>query len=177
MDLHVLDFLLQDRERQLKQLIGNLTINEVKDDKNFEGTVRRIKSQIALTQATIGEPKITGNREVPKPLMFGRMGTTNAVTVSFPITGSKELFEYRANGGSFTLTSLYTPDYNGITIEVEADTLDKGQVLAAAEKEIAATRTLIAQNNPQVEAWTARISTQVDSMAAQKKQELAALYS
>jgi hypothetical protein len=36
-----LDALFQDKERQLKQLIGDLQIDDVRDQKEFEATVKR----------------------------------------------------------------------------------------------------------------------------------------
>jgi hypothetical protein len=183
MQLHVLDVLFQQREKEVKQLIGNLQINEVKDDKTFEKTVNRIKAQTALTPVTIGEPKIEGNRQETRQVgpnyqqLWGGERAVNIVTVSFPVTGSHELFEYRASGGSLTMRNIYTPDYNSISMEIQVAALDKAQVLAQANDEISTTKELIAQNNPQAEAWTSRISAQIDSLAAQKRKELIDFYS
>ena len=99
------------------------------------------------------------------------------VTVSFPVTGSHELFHYRANGGSFTLRDIHTPSYNEISMDIEMQTLDKAQAFAEAEKELEATRQLIAQNNFDIERWSQYMSEQIESMAAQKRKELLDLYS
>ncbi len=56
-------------------------------------------------------------------------------------------------------------------------TLDKAQAFAEAEKELEATRQLIAQNNFDIERWSQYMSEQIESMAAQKRKELLDLYS
>lgn len=182
MQISVLDNLFQHRERQVRDAIGNLSINDVKQDSKFQATVNRIKSQAILSPATIGEPVIEANRqEIRKvspnyQMMFGGEQAIQIVTVRFPVTGSRELFEYRANGGSLTIANIYTPDYDSISLDVEVPVLDKEQVLAVATREISTTRALIAQNNPQAEAWSQRISIQIDSMTDAKRRELLNFY-
>ncbi|MEO7044793.1 MAG: hypothetical protein ABI091_05760, partial [Ferruginibacter sp.] len=62
MQLSSLSGLFAEREKELKQLIANLQINEVKDDNKFTATIKRIKQQLLLTPVSIGEPRITGNQ-------------------------------------------------------------------------------------------------------------------
>jgi hypothetical protein len=50
-------------------------------------------------------------------------------------------------------------------------------VLSLAAGEMSTTRELISQNNPAAEAWAQQVSVQIDSLAAQKRQELMAFYS
>jgi hypothetical protein len=183
MELHTLDNLFQLRERELRALIGNLQLEMVRDDKRFEATIGNIKEQILLTPATIGEASIHGNRQEARQvrpnyqMMWGGQQDINIVTVNFSVSGSDELFEYRASGSQLTVTSVYTPDYGSISIDIEVPVLDKAQALAKANEEIKTTRTLIEQNNPVVQAWSQRMSQQIESMATQKRKELMDFYS
>jgi hypothetical protein len=183
MQLHTLDNLFQARERELKELIGNLQIDEVREDKRFKAKVAEIKAQVLLKPVTIGQPKIEGNRQETRKvppnyqMMWGGQQAVNIVTVSFPITGSSDLFEYRASGASLTMSNIYAPEYNSITLDIEVPALDKAQVLATANKELETTRSLILQNNPIAEVWSERIDQKTDTMAAEKRKELMDFYS
>ncbi|MBS1780448.1 MAG: hypothetical protein JST70_14045 [Bacteroidetes bacterium] len=182
MQISVLDNLFQQREKEIKHAIGNLSINDVKEDGHFHASINRIKSRAILTPVTIGDPVIKNNRQemrqVPSnyQMIFGGERAVNIVTVEFPVTGSHELFEYRANGGSLTLSNVYTPDYNSISMDIEVPALDKVQVMAAASKEINTTRELIAQNNPHAEAWSQQIGNKIDAIASAKRKELLDFY-
>ena len=183
MQLSSLSGLFVDRERELKQLIANLQINEVKDDNKFTATINRIKQQLLLTPVSIGEPKITGNQaktqQVPPNYqnMWGGQRTMNVITVEFPFTGSAELFNYRSNGGSLSMHNIYLPSYNSISLDVQLAELNKEKALAKAKEEMATTLEVINQNNPDAERWSATQSVLIEQMADKKRKELLAFYS
>lgn len=183
MQLHSLDGLFAEKERELKETIGNLQIGEVKDDNKFTATVKRIKQQILLTPVTIGEPKITGNEQTTRQVPYehqGMLGPTqsiNIITVEFSYTGSRELFDYRSGSGSLTMRRIYEPSYNTIPVEVELKELDKATALSNAKDEMATTLQLIKLNNPDVERWAATQSVLIEQMADKKRKELLDFYS
>lgn len=184
MQLTSLSNLFTDKQNLLKQTIGNLPLNAIKDDARFKATIARIKTDILLSPVTIGEPKIKSNRQETKKVspnyqqMWGGQQTVNIITVEFPYTGSSELFKYRGSGGSLILDYIYLPSGSAsIYIDIELEALNKEVALTAASKEIANTINLININNPQVESWSATQSVLIEQMAEQKRKELIELYS
>lgn len=183
MQLHTLDILFMEKNRELKDTIGNLQINEVKTDAAFNATVSRIKRNILLTPVTIGEPKITGNNQITKQVpanyqnFLGGTQNMHVITVSFPCTGSEELFNYRINGGSLPMKNIYLPSYKSISIEVQLKELDKAAALSMAKSEMATTIELISQNNSPAEQWSATTAVLIQQMAEKKRQELIDFYS
>lgn len=115
MQLSIIDNLFKDRKQKLTTLAGNLQLNEVKQDSDFEATKQRIKQQVLLEPIVFGEPKITGHqhttRHVPanfqNPWPMGSNQEVDIVTVDFPFTGSGELLEYYPNGISSKMGHIY----------------------------------------------------------------------
>lgn len=183
MQLSILDNLFIEKERELKRIIGDLQLIQVKSDSAFDATLNRIKNSILLSPVIIGEPKITGNRQITKQVppnyqnMWGGPQNRNVISISFPFTGSEELFNHRAGGQSLAMNRIYLPSYRSIDIEVELKDLDKSAALSMATAEIATTRELINQNNPVVENWSIKMIPIIEQMAANKRKELIDFYS
>jgi hypothetical protein len=183
MQLNTLDTLFQEKERELKNTIGNLQLNEVKTDAATDVTISRIKRDILLTPVTIGEPKITGNNQITKEVpahyqnMWGGSQNINVITVSFSFTGSEELFNYRTSGESLSMSSIYLPSYNSIVVEVQLKELSKVEALTMAKSEMRTTFELIKQNNPTVKNWSLKMTDSIEQMVSQKRKELVDFYS
>lgn len=180
--LYSIDNLFSERKKQIVEYLNNLKLVSIKDDNAFRSTMVRIKNSFLLEPVTIGEPKITGNRPLTKQMpphyqnLWGGPQTFNQITVSFPYTGSSEVFSYRANG-SLVISIFYLPSGSSIEVDVLLPQLNKEQALSNARKEMAATIELIKLNNPSVEAWSANMSTFIEEQAVIKRKELLELYS
>ena len=182
MQLQVLSNLFMEKEKELKQAVGDLQLNDVKEDSNFKKTVQQIKKQILLQPVTIGEPKITGNQQTTRQVppnyqnLWGGAQNINVITVEFPCAGSEELFSYRT-GESLTIARVYQPSYKSISVEVQLLELNKEQALTKAREEMTTTFELIKQNNPVIERWSAQMEPQVEAALEKKRKELFDFYS
>jgi len=182
MQLSTITNLFIDREKEIKLSINNLQLSEVKTEQSFSSIVHSLKDRFLLTPASIGDARIKDHRQesrhvpIEHQMFYGRTPNFFVVTVQFSVTGSEEVFCYRSNGGSLPITAVHTPEYGALTIEIELQELDKQKVLAEAENEIRTTREIILQNNPTVEAWSARAEVMIDELASQKRKELLEFY-
>ncbi len=182
--LRSLSYLTQEKEQELKEIVGNLKPNDL-DDSHFDHTLERIKGQVLLNPVTFDDPKIRDHRTEDRQMQgnainpFPHRKQITIVDVEFPFEGSEELFSHSPNGYSFggSGTRVYQPDYgNSITIEVEVDNLDKDLVLSRARQQMDTTFSLIKQINPSVESWSRTKESQIESMLKNKKDELDNFY-
>jgi len=179
--------LFSSKQRELNELVGNLSLNDVKEDTQFARTTHRIKNAILLKPVTFQEPKITGNYQTEKTVppnyqdMWGGKRQINIITVEFRFDGSPELFSYYPNNLSFGSSSnmrVYQPSGgNVISVEVELPDLDKNKAINAAKAQMEMTFGLINGNNSQAEQWSKTIELTIDSMLAAKRKEIIDLYS
>ena len=170
-DLHFMHELFQQKNNDFRDMINNLKIGDVKDEKTFQKTKERIKNQVLLTPVLFESPKITDNRTEM------RQRQITIVEVKFPFQGSAELFEYRPDSITFYDPTVYLPIGNSVNVEVIVEKLNKEEVLSIANKQIALTIGLINAINPQIEAWSKRMTTQIDDQLQEKRKELIDLYS
>ena len=183
MQLPIIDNLYQQKQRELKQLAGNLQINDVKEDNRFEVTVKRIKQELLPVPITFGEPKLEGHyqttRNVPPNYqnMWGGSQEVFIVTVSFPFTGSGELLSYTPHGVQVPLGHIYQSYGSTIDIEVELTKLDKAEALAKANENMKTTFAFAAANSQQVGQWAATFKLLIDSTLAARRKELLDFYS
>lgn len=188
MELPINSYLFDAKRKELSQLIGNLTIDEVKEDEKFQATVKRIKNAILLEPVLFEEPKIVGNYQSEKTVppnsieMWGGTRVVNVISVEFKFKGSTELFKYSPNGLSFGSSSnmrVYQPDFgNFITVEVELPNLDKKAALGSAIAKMEMTYEVIRGNNMQAEQQlNASIENVIESMANDRRKELLDFYS
>lgn len=181
-DIPNLENLFSDKRSSIRGDIGNLQINDVREDAQFQNTVNRIVNYTQLEKVTIGQPVIVSHTQSIKDVppnynnVFGGQQKVYKVIVSFPVTGSRELFRYRTSG-SLAMRAVYVPSNSNITIEVQTVILDKVKVLNEASEEISTTRQLIEQNNAHVDHWNKSIEEDVKQQLDDKRRELIAFYS
>jgi hypothetical protein len=183
-ELRINSELFLNKQKELNQLVGNLKLNEVKEDTQFAITNQRIKDAIILKSVTFQEPKIIDHSQLERnfppsyhDLMGGRR-QVNVVTVEFKFDGSPELFNYIP--GNITIggnTRVYQPDYGKvITVDVELPTLDKALALNSAKEQMKTTFDIIQGNNNQVQQWNSTMETTIERALASKRKELVDLY-
>ena len=186
MQLRINSELFSSKQRELNELVGNLSLNDVKEDIQFARTTQRIKDAILLKPVTFQEPKITGNYQTEKTVppnyqdMWGGKRQVNIITVEFQFDGSPELFNYYPNNLSFGSSSnmrVYQPYGNVISVEVELPDLDKSKAINAAKAQMEMTFGVINGNNAQAQQWSNSIEPTIDSMLVAKKKEVIDLYS
>ncbi|MCL4817477.1 MAG: hypothetical protein KJZ56_12660 [Flavobacteriales bacterium] len=187
MSLPINSTLFSNKQKELNQLVGNLTLNEVKNDEQFTRTIKRIKEAILLKPVTFQEPKITGNYQIEKTVqpnyqdMWGGQRQVNVITVEFKFEGSFDLFGYSPNGLSFGSSSnmrVFQPDYgNVISVDIELQTLDKIAALNSANAQMEMTFGVINGNNTQAQQWSTSIEPTIESLLATKRKELLEFYS
>lgn len=185
MQLKINSELFSSKHKELNNLIGNLTLNDVKKNTQFTRTTKRIKDAILLKPVTFREPKITGNYQMEKTVppnyqnMWGGKRQINVITVEFQFDGSPELFNYSPNNISFGSSSnlrVYQPYGNSISVKIELQKLDKNAVLSSAKAQMEMTFGVINGNNTQAQQWSNSIEPTIDSMLAAKRKELIDLY-
>lgn len=186
MQLRINSELFSSKQRELNELVGNLSLNDVKEDTQFARTTQRIKDAILLKPVTFQEPKITGNYQTEKTVppnyqdMWGGKRQVNIITVEFRFDGSPVLFNYSPNNLSFGSSSnmrVYQPFGNVISVEVELPDLDKNKALNAARVQMEMTFGVINGNNAQAQQWSNSIEPTIDSMLTAKRKEVIDLYS
>lgn len=184
--MHINTQLFSAKRNELKSLIANLQLNEVKEDEQFKNTVQKIKNATLLKPVVFDEPTINKNTTSTKEVgpnynnPFGGKITLNVITVEFKFTGSSELFEYLpSNGMSFGGSNIrvFQPIGKSVFIDVELSSLDKELTIREAKAKMDLTRNVIAGNNSQLEPWNTSIEADIDSMAAAKRTELIKFYS
>ena len=178
--------LFSDKQRELNSLVGNLSLNDVKDDEQFIRSTKKIKDAILLRPVTFHDPKITNNYQIEKTFqasyqdMWGGKKLVNIITVEFSFDGSPELFNYSPNNLSYSSSSnmrVYQPYGNAISVEVELFTLEKERALSEARKQMEMTFGVINGNNLQAQQWSNSIEQNIDHLLAIKRKELLDLYS
>lgn len=183
MQLTAIANLFNEKEKQLSEYIGNLSLDDVKEESRFKKSIADIKEYILLKSVEIGEPKITNNRQITRPvpenqqIFYGKEIQRQAITVSYPYSGSDEVFQFRSLEGAFPIASIYTPSYNTIDVEVELQSLDKTEALNKANEEMKTTFLLIEKNNPAIESWSNNMAHRIEELADQKRKELLEFYS
>jgi hypothetical protein len=184
-ELRINSELFESKRRDLNQLVGNLKLNEVKEDAQFASTTQRIKDAILLRPVTFQEPKIADHSQIEKNFppsyqnMFGGRRQVNVITVEFNFDGSPELFNYVPSSFSISGNSrVHQPDYgNTITVDVELPTLDKTLALNSAKDQMKTTFDIIQGNNSQAQQWSTSMEPTIESALATKRKELLDLYS
>lgn len=187
LNIPINSYLFEAKRNELKQLVGSLKIDEVKDDERFKRTIQRIKGNILLKPVTFQEPKITGNSTDERIVsssfqdMWGGKKQINVITVEFKFDGSSELFNYGPNGLSFGSSSnnrIYQPGYgNSIDVQIELQTLDKIIALDSAKAQMELTFSVITGNNEQAKQFNVSIEPIIEQMLIAKRKELIDLYS
>lgn len=176
--------LFSEKNRELKDEIGNLHIEDVKDNR-LDATIKRIKRQILLYPVVFKEPKIIDHQQSQKNERpnynnpFGGNVTVNNVMVEFPFEGSPDIFGYNPSSGfHYSDPVVYLPDSNNtVVIKVETHKLDKDAVLNEARGKMQTTFNIISPVNAEVKAWTERTEPGIEDMIKQKKEELLKFYS
>ena len=184
MQLKPISYLFQAKDQNLKDILGNLKPNDVKDT-NLSNTLNRIKKDVLLTPVTFGDPKILDHSSEERQMQgnfqnpFPHCRQVITARVEFPFEGSSELFSYMPDGYAFggSSTRVYQPDYGTITIDVEVDQLDKDLMLSKARQQMDTTSSLIKQINPSAENWSKTKEPQIESALKSKKEELDSFYS
>jgi hypothetical protein len=179
--LHFIFELFRSKEREYKDIIDNLQIDDVKEEKIFIKRKAGIKKQILLSPVSFKDPKIAGHhteeREVdPCINPLGGKRKVTIVEVEFPFDGSPELFEYRPDSVSYSDPTVYLPSGNSIIVEVETATLDKTNVQNLSRKNLALTISIINSLNGQIEGWSKRMESIIDETLAKKRTELMEFY-
>jgi hypothetical protein len=184
-NLPFLSELKSQREKMINNLINNLKIGDVKDDKKFEQTTLRVKRQILLTPVQIGEPKFTDYEYEERQLsmqqqLVGVGGRHHYIhKISFPFTGDSELFSHIPENG-FTYSSsdhgLILPDSNAIEVEVDLPELNPQKAIAEARNLLSMTLQFVNSNNATIQTWSVAVGQRIDEQLKQKRAELIKLF-
>ena len=170
------------KTNDLQEILNNLKIDEVKEDKAFKRTSERIKNAILLVPVRLQDPKIINHRSEMMNLdpYIYPMGGQRQITIAevqYPFEGSTELFHYRPDSVSFSDPTVYLPVGNSIIIEVATERLEKEPVLLQAHRQFGLTKSIISAVNIQVENWLKNMESQIDEKLQLKRQEILDFYS
>ena len=180
-EMPYINYVLSERENNIKETINKLKLPDVKEDSTFDRTKQKVKNDFKLEEATIGDPKIVDYESIEKNFgrsyenPFGGRRTVNIITISFPITGSEELFALKPMNFTFSLSSnlrVYQPTGTTVTIEIESFDLNKDNALIEAQKEIQLTRNVVENNNNVIKQWNSSAESMIESLANAKRVEL-----
>ncbi len=110
-EMPYINYVLSERENNIKEAINKLKLHDVKEDSTFDRTKQKLKDDLKFEEATIGDPKIIDYESIEKNFgssyenPFGGRRTVNIITISFPVTGSEELFSLKPMNFTFSLSS------------------------------------------------------------------------
>lgn len=174
--------LFRTKNQELQDIINNLQINEVKEEKNFLNLQKSIKNQILLHPVLFNDPKIAKHRSEIRNMQpnylnpFGGQRQITIVEVEFSFEGSRELFGYSPDSLTYSDPTVYLPIGNTVTVEVIVDRLEKEIVLTEASQKMGLTRSIITSINAQAESWTKSMEQQIEEKLQLKRQELVDFY-
>lgn len=174
--------LFRSKHNELQDIINNLKINDVKEDKTFIRTKERIKNQILLQPVRFQEPRVSDHRSELRKMVpnyidpFGGQRQVTIAEVEFPFEGSEELFGYRPDSVSYSDPTVYLPIGGSVKVEIIIERLDKEAVLLQANREMSLTKNLINDINSQTENWSKSMDRQIDDMLDAKRKELIKFY-
>jgi len=172
--------LKREREVQIKNLINNLKLSEVREDKDFQNTTARIKRTILLTPVVMGKPECIDHEYEQRSLSMsdqvrGLSREHYVHTVSFPFTGDEEVFSYIPEKG-FSYSSndhgLILPDGEEIIVYVDLPELNPQGAVTAAQNLLNLTLQFKDQNNASIKAWSTGVELTIDKLLQEKRQEL-----
>ncbi len=182
-NLSIIDNLYKTKEQELKQIVGNLQLSDVKEDGAFEATVKRIKKQILFTPVEFGEPSIAHHNSTTRQVepnyqqMWGGTQEVLIVTVEFSFTGSTELFSAMPSNVGLSMGNVFQPYGSPISVEVTLTKLDKNAAIQEAKQQMATTFAVIEANNKQATTWSTSKEAIIDSLLEQKRKEIIDFYS
>lgn len=173
---------LSDRVAKIHSLVNQLKFPNVEKDEDFEKSKQKIKDSILLTPVTIGTPIFKDyeyeERTVrPEQLFFGNAPSRDNYIheVTFPFTGSQELFDYCP--GSFSTMSsdhgLIKPSTSkSITVYVELNEISPDTAISQSQNLIRLTKEFVEGNSREVKLWNTAIEKQIDEVMENKRNEL-----
>jgi hypothetical protein len=187
-ELGMIDFdLIPKKGEQLDRLIANLKLRELENEEQYQFTFTSIKRAIILKPVQFQQPRIIDHEQVERQVQasylnpFSHKQKVFIVTVEIKINedGSPELFEYTPNGYQVGgVTSVYQPNFNSITIDIEAPTLDNpNAIIEEANKKMELTYQFIRSNNATAERFNSTIEQTIESKLKAQKEKLQKLYS
>lgn len=177
--------LYESKKRELKDIIDNLTIEQVKEDKAFNKTTESVYNRILLKPVYFKEPKIirhqskTKERSASERMFYGDWKGYN-VEIEFPFEGSYELFSYAPNGATHSSNSMRVFQPNGsyfTLISIDVVDLEKNKVLQEAKNKMECTFNLINTANAQIGTWSNTMKAQIDVALVEQRKKVIAIYS
>ena len=173
-------FRLKDRE--LQEILNNLKIEDVKEEKAFLRTKEKVKAQIIVNPIHFKEPKISNHRSELRNIdpYINPLGGQRQVTIAeveFSFDGSPELFGYRPESVSYSDPTVYLPVGKSVKVDVLTERLEKAAVLLQSNQQMRLTFDLINSINTQVESWSKGMEQQIDDRLQIKRKELIEFYS
>ncbi len=183
MQLRIIDNLFIEREKELKELIGNLQIENVNNDQAYNNTLDRIKRQILLNSVSFEEPKISGHYQETRQVqqsshnLFGGAQQVFVITIDFSFSGSEELFDVYPNNTTVPMGRIYQPVGHNVSVEVTIPQLDKEKAISEAKSLMSTTFTIINANSTQAENWSKAKEPLIESMLQEQSKKLLDFYS
>lgn len=181
--LPLLQNLFESRRRALTAAIGQLRPEDFRTAAAVSAAAARLQLQFELQPVVLGEPQLVRDEETfidlaPGQSLLGFKSKAYLVDVEYPFTGSPELLGHVPTNMSFGgNTRVYKPGYGrSIPITVQVSRLERAVVLAAAEDKMQATRSLIAANAAQANAWSTEVEREIADGLVRRKTDLDALY-
>lgn len=176
--------LKSDKESKINSLVNNLKIKDVEDDKAFENTINSIKRAVLINPVVLQEPEFVDHKYSEKRLSFtdqvaGLSKDHYYHEVSFPFTGSKEIFLHQPEDGFSWSSSEYgliMPRNSSIRVYVDLPQLDPEKAKSEARRLLSMTLQFVDKNNRSVESWNAGWSSRIETQLKNKREELIKLF-
>ena len=177
---------LKRQEVTMNSLVGNLKINDVKDNTVLLEAIQRIKKSVLLNPVDIGEPQFV-DYELDESLSkqkknFRRENSNNHLIhqIYIPFTGNKELFSYTPEQD---LTLLQTdqvviiPYSNNLIVYVDLQEFNPTLAILEATKLLNLTTQFVESNNKLLDDWNLSIAQRIDEKIKSKREQLLKQYS
>jgi hypothetical protein len=173
---------LSERGSKIRVLVNQLKFPDVEKDEDFEKSKQKIKNAILLTPVAMGVPVFKDyeyeerNIRVEQRFFDGQPSRDNYIhEISFPFTGSQELFNYSPSSYSTRSSDhgLIKPSTsNSVTVYVELNEISPDSAISQAHSLIRLTNEFVEGNSKEVKTWNTAIEKHIDDVMEAKQNEL-----
>jgi|GEM_PF-2763892 len=173
---------LSERSKKINSLVNKLKFQDVEQDDTFESRKQRIKDEILITPVSIDAPVFKDfeheERDIkPQQRFFDSQPSRDNYVheVSFPYTGSRELFDYVSSG-----YSTYSSDHglikpstsNSISVYVDLGEISPEIAVNKSQSLMRLTKEIVERNSNEVKIWNTSIEKHIDEVMEAKRDEL-----
>lgn len=169
--LQPLAFLQNQREARIIPFINNLKFSDVSSDDIFNRNLSLIKKSVLLIPVEISPGKYVSHTYEKRNITYaqqlaGAFPEFYHHEISFPIKGSLELFQYKADSVEIYSSDrgIIMPRGHNLLIYASLPTLENENAVSHALDTLSLTRRLIEYNNASIIKWNASVEIRISQL-------------